>query len=160
MMDKTKILFVCLGNICRSPSAEAVMKNLVEKHGVAEKYEIDSSGIISFHHGKPADARMRKHAERRGYNLTSISRPINPSRDFSYFDLIVGMDNQNIRDLKNLAPDKDSAQKIVKMTDFCSGGKHTEVPDPYYGGAEGFELVLDILEDACNGLLLHISDMR
>ncbi len=154
-MTKIKILFVCLGNICRSPTAETVMKAIVKKHGEIDRFEIDSAGILDYHQGKPSDSRMRKHAAKRGYNITSISRQVKEN-DFHYFDLIVGMDNQNIYDLKQLTPDKNSALKIVKMTDFLQNKKYNEVPDPYYGGSDGFELVLDLLEDACEGFFQYI----
>ena len=155
-MDKHKILFVCLGNICRSPSAEAVMKALVEKRGLASQFEIDSAGTIGYHAGASADARMMRHAARRGYRLTSISRPVNPSFDFKHFDMIIGMDNQNLHDLKAMTSNEVYLQKISKMTDYGDSTSHDGVPDPYYGGDAGFELVLDILEDACEGLLNHI----
>lgn len=151
-MENYKILFVCLGNICRSPSAEAVMKALVEKQGLTNHFEIDSAGIIDVHQGEPADARMKRRANIRGYQLTSISRPIN-KHDFTHFDWIIGMDDQNIRDLRQLAPDEASLHKTHKMTDFAHSGHYAIVPDPYYGGDQGFEMVLDILEEACEGLL-------
>ena len=123
-----RILFVCLGNICRSSSAEGVMKHLIEEAGRADEFLIDSAGILSYHQGELPDSRMRAHAARRGYNLTHLSRPVR-TEDFYNFDLIIGMDDRNIDD---------------------------HVPDPYYGGSEGFEYVLDILEDACAGLLQSI----
>ncbi|MCU4156195.1 low molecular weight phosphotyrosine protein phosphatase [Carboxylicivirga sp. A043] len=155
-MDKTKILFVCLGNICRSPSAEAVMKALVKNRGIEEEFEIDSAGITGYHAGEPADQRMQRHALNRGINLTSISRQVKSPKDFDYFDYIIGMDDQNMDDLYGLSP-SDKSGKISKMTDYCSHHQNASVPDPYYGGAAGFELVLDILEDACDGLLNHIE---
>ena len=151
-----KILFVCLGNICRSAAAEAVMKSVVNKIGRDKDFFIDSAGIISVHKGEPADNRMRKHAARRGDAVTSISRPVNYS-DFEQFDIIVGMDNTNIDDLKDKAPSVEAQKKIYKMTDFCERSQYDYVPDPYYGGQDGFELVLDILEDACDGLLKKID---
>lgn len=151
---KYKILFVCLGNICRSPSAEAVMRKLVEEAGMENRIEIDSAGITGYHEGDRADSRMRAHAARRGYSLDSISRPVRPW-DFSDFDLIIGMDNQNITDLKRMAPDLEAVAKIRRMTDFSRNKLYDHVPDPYYSGAEGFELVLDLLEDACAGLLSY-----
>ena len=151
-MEKNKILFVCLGNICRSPSAEAVMNGIIEKNGAGQLFEIDSAGVIGVHAGGPADARMKKHARKRGYQLTSISRPVVPAADFDYFDLIVAMDDQNVSDLLAMAPDESARNKIVKMTDFSRTKGYDEVPDPYYGGDAGFELVLDLLEDACQGL--------
>ncbi|MGQ1947013.1 low molecular weight protein-tyrosine-phosphatase [Geofilum sp. OHC36d9] len=154
-MDKTKILFVCLGNICRSPSAKAVMISVVEKYDAENNFEIDSAGILSVHAGEPADSRMKKHASERGYLLNNISRPIKSPVDFDYYDIIIGMDDQNIRDLKRLAP-TECQGKIRKMTDFLIQGQAEEVPDPYYGGEAGFEMVLDLLEDACEGLYQHL----
>ncbi|MBK3518951.1 low molecular weight protein-tyrosine-phosphatase [Carboxylicivirga marina] len=152
-MDKTKILFVCLGNICRSPSAEAAMKALVKSKGIDELFEIDSAGITGYHAGEPADQRMQRHALNRHISLTSISRQVKSPRDFEYFDYIIGMDDQNMDDLFQLCPNDSSAKKLSKMTEYCTHHSNTSVPDPYYGGAAGFELVLDILEDACAGLL-------
>jgi protein-tyrosine phosphatase len=156
-MEKTKVLFVCSGNICRSPSAEAVFKKLVEDNGLKDQFEIDSAGTGSWHVGESADSRMQAHAKKRGYNLTSISRRINPNIDFDYFDIIIGMDDYNIRDLKDRAKNKSDLSKIYKMTDFAKESNYDEIPDPWYGGAEGFELVLDLLEDSCNGLLKKLN---
>ena len=153
---KVKILFVCLGNICRSPSAEAVMKKLAKDAGMEQEIEADSAGIMGYHEGELPDSRMRAHASRRGYVLDSISRPVR-SKDFYDFDLIIGMDNRNIDALKEKAPDLESLGKIHKMTDYSRKPLYDHVPDPYYGGASGFELVLDLLEDACSGLLDAIS---
>lgn len=153
---KYRILFVCLGNICRSPSAEAVMKQLVSDAGLNERIEVDSAGIIGYHEGEMSDPRMRAHAARRGYALESISRPVR-SLDFYDFDLIIGMDNRNIDDLKRMAPDLESVAKIHQMTEYSRNRLYDYVPDPYYSGAEGFELVLDLLEDACQGLLDTIN---
>lgn len=152
-MSKKNILFVCLGNICRSPSAEAVFKGIVKKAGLENEYFIDSAGTGAWHVGKPADKRMRKHASLRNYDLTSIGRQFDPDTDFDEFDMIIGMDDENIETLKELARNEVDIKKIHKMTDFSKEWRYTEVPDPYYGGEEGFELVLDLLEDACVGLL-------
>lgn len=153
-----QILFVCLGNICRSPSAEAVMNNLIKREELEDEIKCDSAGILSYHAGEPADKRMQKHAKKRGYSLTSISRPVNPKLDFDRFDMIIGMDDQNIRDLKLQARNEQDKEKIYRMTDFCSKYQYKQIPDPYYGGYEGFELVLDILEDACGGLLDYLKN--
>jgi protein-tyrosine phosphatase len=152
-MKKKNILFVCLGNICRSPSAEAVFTGLVKKNRLNGQFGIDSAGTSAWHAGEPADQRMQKHAQKRNYNLTSISRKFDPETDFDQFDMIIGMDDENIATLKSLARNLQDLKKIHKITDFSKEWKYTEVPDPYYGGDEGFELVLDLLEDSCEGLL-------
>jgi len=154
-MDKTKILFVCMGNICRSPSAEGIMKKIIKVRGLENQFFIDSAGILDFHEGELPDSRMRAHAARRGYNLDSLSRPVKHS-DFYTFDMVIGMDGSNIAYLKNLAPDQEYLKKIHTMTEFCTKFEMSHVPDPYYSGTAGFELVLDILEDACEGLLLKL----
>jgi len=146
------ILFVCMGNICRSPAAEGIFKFKVQEQGLEDSFHIDSAGTYGYHEGELPDSRMRNHAMKRGYKLTSRSRPIEYN-DFSKFDLIIGMDDNNISNLKRLAPDLETQQKIRKMTDFCRFHPDHHVPDPYYGGASGFEHVLDLLEDACEGLL-------
>lgn len=154
--EKVKILFVCLGNICRSSSAEGVMRHLVSRAGRDADFEIDSAGILSYHRGELPDSRMRAHAVRRGYNLTHRSRPVTTD-DFLHFDLIIGMDDRNIDDLRELSPSPEACRKIHRMTDYCTLHTHADhVPDPYYGGAEGFEYVLDLLEDACAGLLVRL----
>ena len=149
---KTKILFVCMGNICRSPVAEAIMQKIIDDRRLSADFEIDSAGILSYHQGEKADPRMRQHAARRGYNVTSISRPVKTA-DFDKFDLIIGMDDSNIDDLNDRALMSEHKTKIHKMTEYSKEYDYTYIPDPYYGGAAGFELVIDLLEDACEGLL-------
>ena len=149
-MMKQRILFVCLGNICRSSSAEEIMRTLVRRAGREKEFEIDSAGISGFHEGELPDERMR---------LPHRSRPVR-TEDFYHFDWILGMDDRNIDALRDKAPDVESEQKIHRMTDFCRTKVIDYVPDPYYGGAQGFENVLDILEDACEGLLAHLSDEK
>ena len=151
-----KILFVCLGNICRSSTAEEVMRTLIKKEGLEKEIEVDSAGILSVHRGELPDSRMRMHAARRGYELVHRSRPVTTD-DFFDFDWIIGMDDRNIQDLKEKTPDVASEQKIRRMVEFCQQKVVDYVPDPYYGGAQGFENVLDILEDACVGLLEELK---
>jgi Protein-tyrosine-phosphatase len=155
VVSKKKILFVCLGNICRSPSAEAIMKKKVEDRGLSGRIFIDSAGTAGYHEGDLPDSRMRAHASRRGYSLVSRSRPVK-TEDFFDFDIIIGMDDSNIEALKQKAPDIESEKKIHRMTDFSRNKLYDHVPDPYYGGTSGFELVLDLLEDSCEGLLESI----
>ena len=156
-MDKKKILFVCLGNICRSPAAEGIMQSLIEGKGLQKDYFIDSAGLYGGHAGDLPDHRMRMHASKRGYNLTHRSRPVKTS-DFEDFDLIIAMDDSNYARLKNLAPTLQDEEKIVRMIDFVKGfPQYHSVPDPYYEGAEGFEIVLDLLEDGCRNLLEELE---
>lgn len=151
------ILFVCLGNICRSPAAEEIMRQRLKERGLDDKITLDSAGFYSGHQGDLPDKRMRVHARRRGYELTHRSRPIKRA-DYDDFDLLVGMDDRNMQSLHGFAATPEEDAKIVKMTDFCRNYSHYDyVPDPYYEGAEGFELVLDLLEDACNGLVEELG---
>jgi protein-tyrosine phosphatase len=152
-MEAKKILFVCMGNICRSPSAEAVFQGMAKKRGLNNHFEVDSAGTIAYHAGEKADRRMQSHASKRGYSLDSISRKFNPAKDFDNFDIIIGMDDENVSALKDFARNPSDHSKIFKMTDFRKEWSYDEIPDPYYGGEEGFELVLDLLEDSCEGLL-------
>lgn len=152
-----KILFVCLGNICRSPSAEAIFNSLIEKNDLKYVISCDSAGTEAYHIGEKADYRMGQCAQKRGYHLTSISRRVDPDRDFDQFDYIIGMDRQNVRDLKAIARNENDRKKVFLITDFCINKKYDSVPDPYYGGDAGFELVLHILEDACAGLIARIK---
>ncbi|MFO7446637.1 MAG: low molecular weight protein-tyrosine-phosphatase [Ignavibacteriaceae bacterium] len=153
-----KVIFVCLGNICRSPSAEGVMQHLVKENGLDTLIFVDSAGTAAYHTGERADSRMRKHASQRGYDLTSIARKFNPKKDFNEYDYIIAMDNDNYNNLLSFDVDKKYRDKIFRMVEFCRNVQADEVPDPYYGGGEGFELVIDILEDACAGLLERIKN--
>ncbi|MDD2961911.1 MAG: low molecular weight phosphotyrosine protein phosphatase [Muribaculaceae bacterium] len=147
-----KILFVCLGNICRSPAAQGVMQSLIERKGTADMFVLDSAGTYGGHAGDLPDNRMRVHARRRGYDLTHKSRRI-IGDDFERFDLIITMDDSNLHTLKNMAATIEEERKIIPMATFIRQYPHADcVPDPYYEGAEGFEYVLDLLEDACLGL--------
>lgn len=150
--DRTKILFVCLGNICRSPAAEAVFRQIVTEHGAEERFEIDSAGTAAYHVGEQPDRRMIIHARRRGIELRHVCRRIS-AEDYEYFDLIIGMDASNMRDLRSMSPSVEAARKIHAMSEFFSStDRYDYVPDPYYEGSEGFELVLDLLDDACRNL--------
>lgn len=151
------VLFVCMGNICRSPTAEGVFRKLVSDAGRDSEFEIDSAGTIGYHAGDRADRRMRAAAEGRGYRLDSIARRIT-SADFDRFDLIVTMDDANFRDVSSMNPG--STAEIVRMCDYCQEHLETEVPDPYYGGDAGFQTVIDILEDACANLLLQSHERK
>lgn len=150
-----KVLFVCLGNICRSPAAEGVFRSLVEKEGLSEEIFIDSCGTAAHHEGEQADPRMREHAGQRGYDLTSIARGIQRG-DLENFDYILTMDNSNYKNVVAMTADN-LKYKVKMMMDFASNHPHDQIPDPYYGGAQGFELVLDLLEDSCQGLLEQIK---
>ncbi len=151
-----RLLFVCLGNICRSPAAEGIMRHLVERERLDTLVECDSAGTYGGHAGELPDQRMRRAGAARGYDFSSPSRQIRTD-DFDHFDMIITMDDSNYERVHRLAPSPEAAQKIFRMTDFCR--RHpdaTHIPDPYYEGAEGFEKVLDLLEDACSGLLEKI----
>lgn len=151
--DKKRLLFVCLGNICRSPAAEGIMQSLVDSSGLSEKYSLDSAGLYGGHAGERPDQRMRVHATRRGYDLIHRSRKVKES-DFNDFDLIIAMDDSNYSGLMALAPTREDQKKVVRMRDFLkSFPGYDHVPDPYYEGAEGFELVIDMLEEGCRNLL-------
>ena len=157
-MKRKKVLFVCLGNICRSPSAEAVMRKLVENQELENLIEVDSAGTIDYHEGEAADKRMQKHAEKRGYKLEHLARGFKPEIDFATSDYIVTMDNNNYYDIVSLDSKNLYSDKIFKLTEFKVKINFDEVPDPYYGGSEGFKMVLDIIEDACKGLLEKVKN--
>ena len=152
---KFRLLFVCMGNICRSPAAEGIMKKLVHDAGLSERIIIDSAGTGGWHAGEPADSRMRRHGARRGYDFDSIARQVRHA-DFHDFDLILIMDQQNRRDIAPFNPSGDLLHKVKFFTDYARDRTEKQVPDPYYGGDAGFEHVLDILENGCGHLLADI----
>lgn len=149
---KPRVLFVCLGNICRSPAAEGVLRSVIEEHGDSARWTVDSAGTYGGHSGDLPDHRMRVHARRRGYELTHRARQFRAG-DFDNFDLIITMDASNERTLKSMAPTLEDEAKVVPMISFVKmATRYDHVPDPYYEGSEGFELVLDLLEDGCRNL--------
>ena len=154
-----KILFVCMGNICRSPTAEAVFRKIAREKGLSGQLEIDSAGTHGFHIGRPPDPRSVEHAARRGYDLTTLrAREVVPA-DFSHFDHLVAMDENNVQHLKAFCPDH-LAKKISLLLNNVEEGTRREVPDPYQGKAKDFELVLDLIEQGCEGLVKKLLAQR
>lgn len=155
-----RVLFICLGNICRSCTAEEIFRTLADRQGLSAYVVADSAGIIDYHEGELPDSRMRAHAARHGYQLTHRSRPV-CAEDFRQFDLIVAMDERNREKLLRLAQTDGERSKVVMMTDYLqSHPDYTIVPDPYYGGDADFELVIELLEDACQGLLDRLAQQH
>ena len=153
-----RLLFVCLGNICRSPTAEAVMRHLLEEQGLTDEIELDSAGTGSWHIGKPPDTRATEAASTRGITLDGEGRQV-AMEDFDRADLILTMDRENLVDVLALAPDEEAQAKVKLLREFdpeAVESGNLDVPDPYYGGADGFENVLDLVERACRGLLDHV----
>lgn len=150
------ILFVCMGNICRSPTAEGVFRHLVSEAGLAERIVVDSAGTHAYHVGEPPDRRATAAAERRGVALSGISARRVSEDDFERFEYIIAMDEDNLERLRDQAPAEQHG-KLRLFLDYSSSAER-EVPDPYYGGAAGFERVLDLVEDASRGLLKTLSN--
>ncbi len=170
-MDKTRILFICLGNICRSPAANAIMQQIVDKAGLTDKFVIDSAGIGPWHVGQLPDERMRRHGARRGYKIDHIARQFDARHDFEDFEYIVVMDDENYGNICRQARNHSSCVeggtrgageegwKVIRMAEYFIKYKgRTSVPDPYYGGGADFDLALDLIEDGCNGILKTITD--
>ena len=154
------LCFVCLGNICRSPTAEGVMCNLLERHNLQDQISVESAGTSSWHIGDPPDARSQATAESRGIMLTSRSSQFH-SRDFARFDYVIAMDNRNLESLERMAPDDGARKKIHLLRSFDADSEpDAEVPDPYYGGPTGFDVVLDVCIAGCEGLLAHLQRER
>ncbi|MBA4289597.1 MAG: protein-tyrosine-phosphatase [Pseudomonas sp.] len=150
-----RVLFVCLGNICRSPTAEGVLRHKLREAGLQARVEVDSAGTGDWHVGKAADLRTRQAAQQRGYDLSALRGRQVQAADFNAFDLILAMDNSNLRDLQQLRPGNATAELDLFLRRYQL--QLDEVPDPYYGGADGFEQVLDLIEQACEGLLREIK---
>jgi protein-tyrosine phosphatase len=150
-----KILFVCLGNICRSPTAEAVFRAVAAREAPELTIEVDSAGTAGYHIGEPPDLRMRQAATRRGYDMSPLRARIVEPRDFEVFDLILAMDRENLSVLHHRAPPH-ARDRVRLFLEFTPDATATEVPDPYYGGPNGFEEVLDLVEAATQGLLQHL----
>ena len=151
-----KLLFVCLGNICRSPAAENIMNDLIEQAGLSTRIVCDSAGTSSYHVGNPPDRRMSAAAANKlGIKMQGCARQFTKA-DFEEFDLILAMDRENFANIGYLDPSGNYRHKVHLMCDFCTHHSLKEVPDPYYGGVEGFNQVLDLLVDACQGLLDYV----
>lgn len=148
----TKLLFVCLGNICRSPSAENIMQHLIDRRGLGDRIVCDSAGTAGYHIGSPPDSRMSAAAKKKGMALVGSARQF-VAEDFDNFDLILAMDRSNYRDILALDKARQHTDKVKLMCSFCRHHNDDEVPDPYYGGEAGFDYVIELLTDACEGLL-------
>ena len=153
----TRILFVCLGNICRSPAGENTLRHLLQEENIKD-VALDSAGTAGYHIGKGPDSRMTATLESRGIRVTGHARQF-AKKDFTDFDLIIPMDEDNRRDILRLARNDDDRAKVKPFMSFCENYSNPDVPDPYYGGQDGFELVADIMEDGCSGLLEFLRSL-
>jgi len=156
--ERVSVLFVCMGNLCRSPMAEGVFRYHVNRAGMDRRIAIDSAGTHDYHVGDPPDPRAQRAAGRRGYDLSGQRGRQVSDADFSEFDYLLAMDEVNLRVLKRLCP-RQHAHKLKLLMEFSTSTVLREVPDPYYGGEQGFERVLDMVEDASQGLLEHLLDL-
>jgi len=148
-----KVLFICLGNICRSPAAEGIMQQKVDKQGVSDRFLIDSAGIGNWHVGQLPDIRMRQQGAKRGYDFHHHARQFIASEDFIHFDYIAVMDEENYHTITSMARSEEEKNKVVRMSNYLTHHKSTTVPDPYYGSIQDFDYTLDLIEDCCTGLL-------
>lgn len=151
-----RVLFVCLGNICRSPTAHGVFRQMVENAGLADQVSVDSAGTAAWHIGKAPDQRSARHAALRGYDLSPLRARQAVADDFYQFDYVLAMDKENLLNLQQICPAGAPVEPRLLLADFAQSFNQLEVPDPYYGGDSGFEQVLDLVEDACQGLLADI----
>ena len=157
-MSKVRILFVCMGNICRSPSAEGVFTHFVIEENLQERFHIDSAGTHGYHVGNPPDARSAATAKERGYDLSSLRSRKVTYEDLEEFDYILAMDRDNYHGLVMMASSDEQKGKIQLFLEYATEADTDEVPDPYYGGAQGFEHVLDLIESASKGFLEHVKE--
>jgi protein-tyrosine phosphatase len=156
-MAMVRILFICMGNICRSPTAEAVFRQLVKRKSMETRFHADSAGTIGFHTGEPPDKRATQHAAKRGYDLTKLrARQINQP-DYEFFDYVLAMDQENLAWLQKQCPNEHKS-KLRLFLDFSEKYAGRDVPDPYYGNGNGFEIVLDMAEDGARGLIAHLQE--
>jgi protein-tyrosine phosphatase len=151
-----RILFVCTGNICRSPTAHAVMRTLVERHGLAGQVDVDSAGFEDWHVGEPPDARSRAHARRRGYDLDGLRARQIVAADFERFDLVVALDERHVARARALCP-PEIHRRIRRMATYCGLPEGEGIPDPYGGGESDFERVLDLVEAGCRQLIVELG---
>lgn len=158
-MKKISVLFCCMGNICRSPTAEAVFRAKVEEAGLAQQISVDSVGTHDYHIGSPPDLRTQRAAKQRGYDLSSLRGRQVDVTDFARFDYVLAMDNDNMSILQRLCPSS-QRDRLGLFLEYAQSHQAHEVPDPYYGGENGFERVLDMVEDGATGLLLHIKQQH
>ncbi len=158
---KISVLFICLGNICRSPAAQGIMQHLVDSQGLSSRFYIDSAGEGSWHVGQLPDARMRRHGQLRGYTFDHRARQFKAQADFARFDFIVTMDEANYADIVSMARTDAERRKVLRMSSFFKRYKGKDsVPDPYYGDASDFNLALDLIEDGCSELLRHLVNLH
>lgn len=158
-MKPTSVLFVCMGNICRSPTADAIFRHRVHEAGLDAVVAIDSAGTHGYHIGHAPDARTQAAAARRGYDMSALRSRLLTVDDFTRFDWIVAMDDANVENLLALCP-PEARHKIVRLMDYATRHDATEVPDPYYGAENGFETVLDYVEDGLDGFLAHLHSVK
>ena len=156
MTPPRKVLMVCMGNICRSPTAEGVLRSKLKEAGLDELVVVDSAGTHAYHVGEPPDHRSVKHARKRGYDLSGLRARRVSEADYAHFDLVLAMDFDNFKLLEEQCPPEHRA-KLRRLSEFARRHDSPVVPDPYYGAAQGFERVLDLIEDACDGLVAHLK---
>lgn len=154
-----KLLFVCMGNICRSPAAEIVMKTIIREAGLESQFQCDSCGTVAYHQGEKPDSRMVGAGKRKGFIISGSSRPI-INKDFDEFDYIFTMDDENYSNVLKLTSNSKQRNKVKKFCTFMTHHDESEIPDPYYGGVQGFDNVIDLLHDGCNEILKQLPNIK